>query len=152
MDAESANAFLFGVIFNQAQRAERAWGAPCVLKDRIGTLDPVKILDMPGGTLLKAMGAKPAVHPFIQKMTKHLLESCETLVGEYGADARGIWTPDRTTAEVIKRFQTFSGIGEHKAVMATFLLIRELGITVRDDGTDLNIRMVCPSLFQLYGE
>jgi len=152
VNKETANAFLFGVIFNQAQRAERAWQAPYVLKNRIGTLDPIKILKMPSGILLKAVGEKPAVHPFIQKMTKHLIESCETLVYEYDADARGIWTPVRSTTEVIKRFQVFSGIGKHKAVMATFLLTHELGITVHDDGTDLNIRTVCPSLSQLYGE
>lgn len=151
-NAETANAFLFGLIFNQHQKAERSWEAPFTLKDRLGTLNPAQIVNLTGTTLVTAVGEKPALHPFIQRMAKHLLEASVTLVDRYDGDARNVWQPPQTTSMLLKRLQEFSGIGKHKAIVGVFLLGRELGVPVLDDGTLLNIRTTCPSLYQLYGE
>ncbi len=150
-NAETANAFLFGLIFNQNQKAERAWQAPYVLKERLGTLNPSKILKLPRVVLLGAVAKQPALHPFIPLMADYVRKACQLLVKRHGGDARKIWQPRKCIKEVLEKLQEFPGIGKHKAAVGVFVLRNELGVSMRDDGTRLNIRTTCPRLYQLYG-
>lgn len=147
---ESANAFLLGLIFNQNQKAERAWEAPWQLKKRIGTLNPKRLMQLPPRELAWAVSEKPALHPFIEHMTRHVLHACQLLVDEYGGDARRVWS-GKTTSEALRELQRFSGIGTHKATVGVFLLKHHLGVAIKEDGGRLNIRTTCPSLFEIYG-
>ncbi len=148
---EEANAFLFGLVFNQNQKAERAWNAPYVLKERLGTLDPKEILSVPSVLLQKSFEERPALHPFILRTAQHIYGACQLLVTEYYSDARNVWCGNKTTTEVIRELQKFPGIGKHKAVVGVFLLQRHLGVAIKDDGFRLNIRTTCPSLYAIYG-
>jgi uncharacterized HhH-GPD family protein len=151
-DAETANAFLFGLIFNQNQRAEQAWAAPYKLKERLGTLEPERILCIPLGTLVDKISERPALHPFAFTMGKSIYAACVLLQEKYNSDARNIWRRKRSASEVLKRLKEFRGIGEHKAQVGVFLLKNELGIAVGEDDTTLDIRKTCGSLYALYGE
>lgn len=151
-DTETANAFLFGLIFNQNQRAERAWRAPYKLKARLGTLEPKRILNLSSRVLADAISERPALHPFTFMMTECIYTACGLLQERYAGDARNIWRPRKSVREVLKRFQEFHGIGRHKARVGVFLLQNELHIAISEDGTRLNIRTTCPSLYELYGE
>ena len=118
--AEEANAFLFGLVFNQNQKAERAWNAPYLLKERLGTLNPEEILSiMPQTLLQKAFEERPALHPFVSRTAQHIYGTCQLLVAEYGGDARNVWRGNKTTSEIVRELQRFSGIGKHKAVALT---------------------------------
>lgn len=147
---ESANAFLFGLIFNQNQKAERSWEAPWQIKKRIGTLEPKKLSNLPHEELSLVISEKPALHPFTRRMTHHILCACQLLVDEYDSDARYVWN-NKTTSEALHELQKFSGVGEHKATVGVFLLTRHAGVTIQKDGKRLNIRSSCPSLFEIYG-
>jgi len=149
--SEEANAFLFGLVFNQNQKAERAWSAPYVLKERLGTLNPEKILSIPQTLLQKAFEERPALHPFVSRTAQHIYGVCKLLATEYRGDARNVWEGNKTISEIIRELQKFPGIGKHKAVVGVFLLRRHLGIPIKDDGTRLNIRTTCPSLYAIYG-
>ena len=139
-------------MFNQNQKAERAWNAPYLLKERLGTLNPEEILSiMPQTLLQKAFEERPALHPFVSRTAQHIYGTCQLLVAEYGGDARNVWRGNKTTSEIVRELQRFSGIGKHKAVVGVFLLRRHLGIQIKDDGTRLDIRTTCPSLYTIYG-
>lgn len=148
---ESANAFLFGLIFNQNQKAERAWEAPWRLKERIGTLAPKEIVKLSPRKLIQSFAEKPALHPFVERMAHHVLRTCRLLADEYGGDARRVWGGDKTTSQVLHELQKFPGIGGHKATVGVFLLKHHPGVVIKDDGKLLNIRTTCPSLFEIYG-
>ena len=152
VDAETANAFLFSLIFNQNQRAEQSWDAPHKLKKRLGTLDPERILKLASSDLMGAISERPALHPFIFIMTEYIYAACRLLRDKYACDARNIWRHRKSIREVLKRLQEFHGIGKHKATVGVFLLKNELRVDIVEDGTRLNIRTTCPSLYRLYGE
>jgi len=149
---EDANAFLFGLVFNQNQKAERAWNAPHVLKERVGTLKPKEMLALPHSRLQKAFEQRPALHPFVMRTARHIHGVCQLLVDQYKGDARNVWGGNRTVNEVLWDLQKFPGIGKHKAIVGVFLLRRHLNVPIRDDGTRLNIRTTCPSLCAIYGD
>lgn len=151
-DRDTANAFLLGLLFNQNQKAERAWTAPYTLRDRLGTLLPKKVIALPSQALIEAVGVPTALHPFVERMSQHVHNICGILIERYDGDARNIWKPVQTTTELLRRLQEFPGIGKHKATVGVFLLKHELGVPVQEDGTRLNIRSTCPNLYQLYGE
>ena len=151
-NAETANAFLLGLIFNQNQRAEQAWMAPYKLKERLGTLEPKRILRLSLKVLVNKISERPALHPFTFMMAKCIYAACELLQEKYDSDARNIWRSKKNVHEVLERLQEFHGIGEHKARVGVFLLKNELHVAISEDGTRLNIRTTCPSLYELYGE
>jgi len=151
-NAETANAFLFGLIFNQNQRAEQAWRAPYKLKERLGTLDPKKISSLSVGYIVAIISQKPALHPFAFRMAKSIHAACGLLSEKYTSDARNIWEDGKTTREVLKNLKAFHGIGEHKASVGVFLLKNELDVIIPEDGIKLNMRTMCRSLYELYGE
>jgi len=146
----AANAFLFGLVFNQAQSATRAWQAPVALKDRLGTLEPSAIASRSVGEIAAAIAARPALHRFPKVMARYLRTSCDLLTREFGGDARKIWTPAIGLATLLKRLESFSGIGAHKALVGAFLLTNEYGVPVYDDGTQASIRDSCAGLYRLY--
>jgi hypothetical protein len=79
------------------------------------------------------------------------LKSCELLISKYDGDARGIWTPSCDVSDLVERLTEFAGIGKHKAIVGVFLLTVEMGVTVYDDGSKLDIAKECPALSALYG-
>ena len=83
-------------------------------------------------------------------MTRYFLGSCQLLVDKYNADARNIWTPSLEAEKLINKLIEFPGIGVHKAKMGVFLLTIELGFTVYEDGSNLDISKVCNALAAMY--
>lgn len=151
-NTETANAFLFGLILNQNQRAERAWKAPYLLKKRLGTLDAEKLVQLSHGEFMSAFILQPALHPFAFSMVGYLRDACDHLLFKYDGDARNVWAAGSTAGEVLIRLQEFRGIGLHKATVGVFLLQQELGVLLRDDGTRIDIRSACPRLYNRYHE
>jgi uncharacterized HhH-GPD family protein len=150
IDRESANGFLFGVLFNQAQKAEKSWEAPYLLGERLKTLDPLEIKELPVWLVADTIAAPPSIHRYATSMAKFLVGTCHVLSEQYDGDARKIWTPAVRSGKLIERLTAFPGIGNHKASVAVFLLTVECGISVIDDGTQINIAHQCPSLMKRY--
>lgn len=148
---ETATAFVFGLIFNQNIKAEKAWEAPFVLAQRLGTIEPAKIIELSDIPLANAIINRPALHPFGQRMAEHIYETSKILASKYAGDARNIWKPKQTTDEILKRLQEFPGIGKHKATVGVFLLKHELGVPIKEGGAEIDIRATCPSLYRIYG-
>ncbi len=150
IDRDSANGFLFGVVFNQAQRAEKSWEAPYLLAERLKTIDPFQLKDFPLWVLADTISQPPSIHRYAKIMAKYLIGTCHVLAEQYDGDARNIWTPTISCGELVDRFITFPGIGKHKASVAIFLLFVECGVKVIDDGNTPSIKHTCPSLYRRY--
>jgi endonuclease III len=147
---EEGLAFLFGVLFNQGQRANKAWQAPGLLQQRLGTLAPEALARVPPEVLMDALRRPSALHRFPGTMARYLSAACALLLREYGGDARRIWSPPVPAKELLRRFEAFMGIGHHKAEIAVFLLTVEFMVPVLDDGTHISLSSVCPGLAARY--
>ena len=150
LTAASANEFLFGLLFNQGQSAKRAWQAPEVLRERLGTLKPSAIAGRSVGEVAAAIALRPALHRFPRVVAGYVWKSCDVLAREYESDARRIWSPGVGLAVLLKRLEGFPGIGRHKAIVGAFLLTHEHHVVVYDDATRVSIRENCAGLYRLY--
>ena len=150
-NSETANAFIFGVIFNQNQKAEQAWKAPYVLKERLGTLNPRRIMTSTFGKVLAAVSQRPALHPFAMAMTEYVMAACKLLNSKYDDDARNIWKGHIKSSALIYRLREFDGIGRHKAQVALFLLQHEFSVSFEHDIKQADLLTSCPRLYEIYG-
>jgi uncharacterized HhH-GPD family protein len=130
-------AFLLGVIFDQGIRAERAWAAPYELKQRLGHLDPGRILLDPDG-VADAVQQSPKLHRFVEKMPHWIVSAARRVIDEYGGQAEAIWSGGVAAEELRRRFDAFDGIGQKKAAMAVEILERDLNVSVANlEGSDI---------------
>jgi uncharacterized HhH-GPD family protein len=139
-------AFLLGVIFDEGIKAERAWEAPYLLKQRLGHLDPARMRDsLPA--VRAAVGQSPALHRYLELMPEALVSAAARVCDEYDGDVDRIWNDDPTAAAVDARLQRFRRIGPKKAAMAVEILVTNFGVNLTEHaGTnvayDVHVRRV----------
>jgi uncharacterized HhH-GPD family protein len=130
-------AFLLAVIFDQGIPAERAWRAPYELMQRLGHLDPARMLADPQG-VRATVGQPPVLHRYREKMPGWLVAAARIVVENYGGEAARIWNDEPTARQLQQRLDLFPGIGQKKAAMAVEILDRDLEVSIRElDGSDI---------------
>src|SRR3974390_1770214 len=89
---ESPLALMLGMLLDQQVPMEWAFGAPAVLKERLGgRLDAKQIAAMDEADLDAVFRAKPALHRYPGSMAKRAHALCQFLVENYGGDAEAVW-------------------------------------------------------------
>jgi uncharacterized HhH-GPD family protein len=126
----SPNAFLLGALFTQGIPAERAWAAPWLLRERLGTLDLHFLEDSPEA-VRAAVQQNPMLHRFKETVPRWICSAARRLRAEYGGDASAIWPNGASVIEVTERLSRFDGIGRKKAVMAAEILVRHFGVELQ---------------------
>jgi uncharacterized HhH-GPD family protein len=130
-------AFLLAVIFDQGIPAERAWRAPYDLMQRLGNLDPGRMLADPEG-VRTAVAQPPVLHRYREKLPGWLVAAAGIVVHDYAGDAGRIWNDHPTARQLQQRLDRFPGVGQKKAAMAVEILDRDLGVPIRElDGSDI---------------
>jgi uncharacterized HhH-GPD family protein len=130
-------AFLLAVIFDQGIAAERAWRAPYDLMQRLGHLDPARMLTDPEG-VRAAVAQPPVLHRYREKVPGWLIAAARLVLEDYGGNAARIWNDEPTARLLQQRLDRFPGIGQKKAAMAVEILDRDLGVSIRElDGSDI---------------
>ena len=142
------NAFLFGLISDSSVKAETAWSLPYRLKERLHHFDLYQIANMNIDQLTEIIKEKPALHRYPSNIAKYLKAAAELLILKYEADASNIWANDASAAEIVARLEEFKGISHKKAALGSLLLVRDLGINVKDKENiniayDIHIRRIC---------
>lgn len=143
---EDPFALLLAVISDYQIPAERAWALPYLLEQRLGHLDPRRMLANPEA-VREAVARRPSLHRYVNNVPSFFLEACRVVLEEYGGDAGRIWANEPTAVELQRRLQRFSGISQKKAAMAVEILERDFGIPIRemhgsDIAFDVHIRRV----------
>lgn len=142
------NAFLFGLIADSSVKAEIAWSLPYRLKERLHHLDLNKIASMEIEELTGVIKEKPALHRYPSNLAKYIKSASELLISKYQSDASNIWANGASAADIVLRLEEFKGIGHKKAALGSFLLVRDLGIDIKDKENiniayDIHIRRIC---------
>jgi uncharacterized HhH-GPD family protein len=132
-------AFLLAVVGDYQIPAERAWALPYLLAQRLGHLDPVRMLAEPEA-VHEAFMRRPALHRFVHTVPKFMLGACAIVMNHYDGDASAIWSDRPTAVELQERLRRFPGVSQKKAAMAVEMIERDLGIPIADmTGSDVAI-------------
>ena len=130
--AESPFALLLGMLLDQQIPMEVAFAGPRKIADRLGGIDPHRILECDPERFTALCSETPAVHRFPGAMSKRIQELAREIVGRYGGDAAGLWTQgDPDGAEMLRRLKALPGFGEQKAKIFLALLGKQYGVTPR---------------------
>jgi uncharacterized HhH-GPD family protein len=147
-EIDSSFAFLIAILFNQGQQARKSFQVPALLRERLGSINPWDLYELPPKSLLEAIARYPALHRFPRVMSRYLESLLRIVIINYEGDARRIWEPAVPAHTLLSRLRKFPGIGEHKAKLALFLLTVDYNVIVFDDGTKVDIR-ACQGLARL---
>ena len=145
-DKYSSNKFLFGLILNQNQKSERAFGIVNELEKRLGTLEPQILSELDIDLLIEVFQKKPAIHPFSQVMAKNIKAACQILSSTYNSDARNIWKKS-SHDQIYNLLIKISGIGPKKAMVGVFLLIHHYKILEENQLFSSYIKNHCNGLY-----
>ena len=128
---QSPLALLLGMTLDQQVPMERAFGAPALLAERIGSdLDAGEIAAMDPERLAAVFSATPALHRFPGSMATRCQQVCQVIVDSYGGDASALWTTAADGPDLLRRMKALPGFGEMKAKIFIALLGKQRGLTV----------------------
>ena len=135
--AEEPLALMLGMLLDQQVTMEWAFGAPLLLKRRLGVdhLDAAAIAAMDPEVLDKVFRDKPALHRYPGSMAKRTYDLCRHLVEHYGGRADNVWAGVESGEELLARVQALPGFGKDKSRIFVGLLGKRLG--VRPEGWEL---------------
>lgn len=132
-------AFLLAVLVDQSVKAEFAWSIPFKLKKRLGFWNVEKIANIKDSKIIEIFDTKPKLHRFPTTMALRVKKACQKVIDNFGGDAKNVWEGNLTSREVHNNFESFLGIGQKKASMATNILVRDFNLKVKDySGIDVS--------------
>jgi len=123
-------AAVLGMLLDQQVTMEWAFGAPLLLKRRLGgaELDAAAIAAMDPADLEAVFRDKPALHRYPASMAKRAHDLCRYLVDNYGGDPEALWSTAATGEELLARVQALPGFGKDKSRIFVGLLGKRLGV------------------------
>ena len=128
--ADEPMAVMLGMLLDQQVTMEWAFGAPLLLKQRLGVdrLDAAAIASMDPEELEAVFRAKPALHRYPASMAKRTHDLCRHLVEHYDGRAEELWAGAATGDALLARVQALPGFGKDKSRIFVGLLGKRLGV------------------------
>jgi uncharacterized HhH-GPD family protein len=128
--ADEPLATLLGMLLDQQVTMEWAFGAPLLLKRRLGVdqLDAAAIAAMDPTLLEAVFRDKPALHRYPASMAKRTHDLCRHLVDNYDGNPEALWCDVSTGEELLARVQALPGFGKDKSRIFVGLLGKRLGV------------------------
>jgi uncharacterized HhH-GPD family protein len=128
--AQEPLAVLLGMLLDQQVTMEWAFGAPLLLKRRLGAdhLEAPAIAAMDPAVLETIFRDKPALHRYPGSMAKRTHDLCTFIVDTYDGRTEAIWDDAATGDELLARVLALPGFGRDKARIFVGLLGKRLGV------------------------
>jgi uncharacterized HhH-GPD family protein len=128
--AQEPLAALIGMLLDQQVTMEWAFGAPLLLKRRLGAgrLDAAEVAAMDPAALEAVFRDKPALHRYPGSMAKRTHDLCSFVVANYDGRTEAIWSEAATGDELLARVLALPGFGKDKARIFVGLLGKRLGV------------------------
>lgn len=126
--AEDPLALLIGFVLDQQVQLQKAFSGPHELRQRIGTLDPVRIAAMDPHELEEVFKTRPALHRFPANMARRTQDLCAAIVRDYSGDAGRVWREAKTGHDLEQRLLGLPGIGPMKAKTLIAILGKRFGV------------------------
>ena len=96
--AEDPLALLIGFCLDQQFPIEQAFLGPLRIRERLGTLDAVRLATTDPDAFVAAFRTPPAVHRFPASMAGRVQGLCRVVAESYGGDASRLWREAGTAA------------------------------------------------------
>ncbi|MEO6867752.1 MAG: HhH-GPD-type base excision DNA repair protein [Gaiellales bacterium] len=128
--AQDPAAFVIGFILDQQVTVQKAFRGPADLLERIGTLEPAAIADMPLEELTEAFQFKPALHRFPVAMARRVHAAMRIITDMYGGNAARIWWEADGLEDLEHRLMQLPGFGGAKITSIIALLARQCGVPI----------------------
>ncbi len=125
-------AYFLAVLLDQSVKAEFAWAIPWRLKQRLGYWNVHKLARITDKRIITLFDTYPKLHRFPTIMALRVKLACQQLIKEYDGKAQNVWNDNPSSRELHNRFESFKGIGQKKASMATNILVRDFNIKIKD--------------------
>jgi uncharacterized HhH-GPD family protein len=109
--AQDPMALLIGFALDQQVTVPKAFSGPLAIKERVGTLDPKKLVKL---DLDPVFREKPAIHRFPGKMAERVHSLAVAVRDDYGGDAARVWKDAKNGAELRANIEGLPGFGEMK--------------------------------------
>lgn len=141
------HAFVIACVMDRGILAERAWGIPYELQQRLGSFEFPFLLQRPEQELERAMQHPTPLHRFNPTMAKSMYAAIHRISDVYDGNAGAIWAGRPPSATVVHRFLEFDGIGAKIASTAANILVRDFRVEFADRsaidiGVDVHVRQV----------
>jgi uncharacterized HhH-GPD family protein len=121
-------ALLMGFALDQQVPVPTAFSGPLKLKQRLGTVEPVKIAAADPAMLEAAFREKPAIHRFPGNMARRVQEIAAIVADEYGGDAARLWKDASDGADLHRRLSELPGFGEMTIKSLSAVLSKRFGV------------------------
>jgi uncharacterized HhH-GPD family protein len=127
--ARDPMALLIGFLLDQQVPMEWAFGAPYVLKQRLGgQLDARTLAPMEPERLVELFVAKPPLHRYPAAMARRTQKLAQQIVDDFGGDPARIWSDGVDASEVSRRIAKLPGFSAGKARVVIGVLAKQLGV------------------------
>jgi uncharacterized HhH-GPD family protein len=128
--ARDPAALLIGWICDQQVRVQQAFHVPLLLLERLGTLDPTAIANMPRDRVVAAFVEAPPLHRYGRSMGTRV-HACMRLVRDhYGGDVERVWLEAEDYDDLKARLMELPGFGITKVPAFTAMLARRFGLDI----------------------
>ncbi len=132
-DSEEANeliakdpmALLIGFSLDQQVSVQKAFAGPLVLRERIGSLDPVMLAS---SDLEPVFRAKPAIHRFPGSMARRVHDLAAHVCDRYDGNAARVWLDAPDANALRANLAELPGFGEMKIKALGSVLAKRFGI------------------------
>ena len=124
-------AFIFAVIVDQGAQAERMWEIPYNLRKIMGHMDINKIAEMSDYDLYAVFEQLPQRPRYWKTAARRIRNASRQIINRYDGNAENIWNDNPKAGDLQSRFDSFDGIGQKKASMATRILGMDLNKPIR---------------------
>lgn len=122
-------ALLLGMLLDQQQTMEKAFGSPYELERRLGhALDAGELADYDEDELIALFSRPPVLHRFPKAFARRTQAMCRVLVDRYDGDAGRVWSEAASGQDLLRRVQALPGFGEQKARIFVALLGKRFGV------------------------
>jgi endonuclease-3 len=126
------HAFVIACVMDRVGKAEKAWGVPYELQQRLGSFEFPFLLQKSLPELEYAMKEPTSLHWLNNVMPRNMYDAIRRISDVYDGNAAAIWAGRPTSASVVYRFLQFRGIGPKIANMAANILFRDLRVEFAD--------------------
>jgi endonuclease III len=141
------HAYVIACLMDRRITAERAWGIPYELQQRLGSFEFSFLRTLSLQQLEEAMQHPTGLHALRQAMPVVLHRAIRRIDEVYNGDASAIWKGRPSSEAIVHRFREFYGTGPKISSMATNILVRDFRVEVADRSSidisvDVHIRRI----------
>ena len=126
---QDAFALLVGFALDQQVQVQKAFMGPYVLRERLGTLDPVGVA---AADLDPIFRERPAIHRFPGAMATRVHDLAVHVLEHYDGHAARVWTDATTTDELRANLEALPGFGTMKVKALGAVLAKRFGVELAE--------------------